>query len=137
MHIKECFQNINLKRKDYFEKILHEYDINMVQLEILVYLSEFPKSNTFTDIIKRKDYTKSHISTSITYLVSSGFIEKRGCIENKKVFKLCLLEKSKPLIKEYYKYSLEFNKQALKDISESEIEQFEKVLKKMSQNLGD
>ncbi|MFI3177403.1 MAG: MarR family winged helix-turn-helix transcriptional regulator [Eubacteriales bacterium] len=134
--MKERFHSINLKRKQYFNSIIDQYGLNLMEIEILGFLSEEPDSNTFTDIMRAKDYAKSHISTAITNLVNSNYIEKCCCDNNKKVQQLFLLERSGPIIDAYNRCVNEFHKNAFTGLTSQELEVFNQVIDKINDNLS-
>lgn len=135
MNFREYFHSISLKRRGYFDPVLEQYGLTMLQLEILVSLHEEPNSNTFTDIMKAKDYAKSHISTAINHLVEEGYIVRKPSATNKKVYYLYLLEKSHPLVTAYGDCIQRFQADAFAGITEEELALYEKILIKMRHNL--
>ncbi|MFI3212347.1 MAG: MarR family winged helix-turn-helix transcriptional regulator [Eubacteriales bacterium] len=134
-NLNETFHAISIKRKQYFNKMIEKYDLNLIEIEILAFLNKEPDSNTFTEIMKAKDYAKSHMSTAITHLVTRGYIEKRSLDTNKKVHKLYLLDKSFNVIKDYDLCISRFRGDAFTGISEDGIKVFEQVIHKMNTNL--
>lgn len=135
MEIREIFHSITLQRKYYFDELLIKHDLNLMELEILVFLYEFPKSNTLTAIFKTKGFAKSHVSNAISNLVQRGYVLKETSDTNKKVHNLTLVEISHNVINDYYSCVNLFRKDAFLDISQQEIEIFEQVVCKISKNL--
>lgn len=135
--IKDSFHMINMKRRNFFEELLEKNDLNFMEVEIVVFLNDVPESNTFTDIMKSKDYAKSHISVAISRLVEKEYIKKESLPNNKKTYKLFLLEKSKPIVDEYNICVEEFRKCAFSGVTDEEYKIFERVIWRMSQNLMD
>lgn len=136
MNIKEVFHSINLKRKNFFADLLESSQLNMMQLEILSYLHEFPDNNTFTEIMKSKDYARSQISAAITGLIQQGFLKKEPHPGNRKVFFLILQEKSSAIVEDYAICNENFEKVALVGITEEEKELFEIIYGKIQKNLA-
>lgn len=135
MNLHETFHTITLKRKSYFNELLNDIELNLLELEILAYLNDYPDNNTFTEIQKWKDYSKSHVSTSITHLIDKGYISKEVSKNNKKIYHITLLEKSLSIIEEYKKCIDNFKNDAFKDISTQEREYLYQILLKISNNL--
>lgn len=132
---KELFHNISTKRKVYFDPLLSEVDLALIDVEILAYIDEFPENNTFTEILNSKEYSKSHISTAIKRLISRGYLTREKSENNKKIYHLKLQQNSNYIINEYKKYVQKFQEDALKDISQQEIEILTNLLKKINNNL--
>lgn len=137
MNLRARFHTINLKRSYFFLQLAEETGLNEAQLEILVTLKECPESNTFTEIMRRKDYAKSYVSNAIASLVERGYVVKRSAQGNKKVYNLFLLEKSEEIIQRYYLCVGQFQQEVLKGISESDLNTFQAVLDQMVTNLQD
>ncbi len=135
-NMKEQFHSISLKRKQYFNRVIEQYGLNLMEIEVLGFLSEQPDSNTFTDIMRAKDYAKSHISTAINRLVTDGYIEKRCVGNNKKTQQLFLLDRSTPIIAEYHRCIKTFQQDAFAGLTEHELAIFEQVIAKMNDNLS-
>ncbi len=133
--LKESFHSINLKRKNYFDEVLEQTELNMMELEVIVHLDLFPENNTFTDIMKSKDYAKSYVSKAISHLVELGYIKKEVSPTNKKVHNLFLLEKGKPMVALYDECVQHFRDHAFEGVSREEYEVFERVIGKISRNL--
>lgn len=132
---KELFHNIILQRKVYFEPLLKEFDLSLIDIEILAFIHEYPKNNTFTDILISKEYSKSHISSSISKLIQREYLIRENSPTNKKVYYLKLIDKSNFIIDEYYRYVGIFQKDALESITQDEIDNFNRLLEKIYHNL--
>ncbi len=136
MNLRAKFHAINQKRSTYFTDLVEETGLSEVQIEILVALKELPDSNTFTDILKTKDYAKSYISNAITALVERGYVAKQGSLTNKKVYRLFLLEESQEIIDQYYLCVAQFQRDALHGVSQEDRDGFCAVLDQMESNLN-
>ncbi|MFI3171857.1 MAG: hypothetical protein R3Y58_05790 [Eubacteriales bacterium] len=133
--LKETFHSVNLKRKTYFDELLEDTDLNLMEIEILLFLKEYPENNSFTAIIKSKDYAKSYVSKAITHLVELEYLKKEAFTDNKKMYQLFLLEKSHQIIEEYNRCVERFRSCAFAGISDEDAVVFERVMQKISQNL--
>lgn len=134
-NLKEQIRKIELKRKNYFNELIEKTDLNLMQLEIMVSLYEFPEQNTFTEIMKSKDYAKSFVSTAINNLVKRGYVKKLPQPCNKKVFTLALESNCEEIIQAYYKCVESFQADAAKGISEEKFQVFKDILIEVANNL--
>ncbi len=126
---------ISAKRREFFAEVLHREGLTLIEAEILMFLHSNPDSNTLTEIINAKDFTKSHASTAITELVSAGYLAKNISPKNKKVLKLTLLPKSEPIIEQLLDCIRCFHDKALQDISRPEQQELNRILLKICENL--
>lgn len=134
-NLKDQIRKIELKRKNYFNELIEKTDLNLMQLEIMVSLYEFPEQNTFTEIMKSKDYSKSFVSTAINNLVILGYVKKIPQPCNKKVFTLVLENNCEEIIQAYYKCVDSFYADASKGVSDEKIQVFKAVLNEIVINL--
>lgn len=135
LNIRESFHEMNLKRKLFFDEFLEDSELNIMEIEILVFLNEYPDSNTFTEIMRSKGYAKSYVSKAISNLVEKEYISKQSIERNKKSFRLYLLPKSGAIIEGYETCVKAFKDVAFANISEEELEAFEMVIHKIVTNL--
>lgn len=133
---KELFHNITLKRKKYFEKLLLDYELYIIDLEVLYFIYLNPSINTFSSLLASKEYTKSHLSTAINRLIEKQYLSKELSSTNKKVYYLKLEDKSKKIIDEYEICSKKFKSVCHKNITKEEYDAYLAVLIKISQNLS-
>ncbi len=136
IEMQELFHGISQKRKNYFSPMLEQYDLNLIEIEILVFLVQHPDSNTFTQIMQAKDYAKSHISNAVNRLVEGGYLERQGVPHNKKIHQLYPLIQSDQLVTQYHQCIQRFHADAFDNIDPVDIETFCKVINQMSQNLS-
>lgn len=137
MEFNEISHSLSLKRKNYFNELLYQTDLNMMELDIIYYLANNPEKNTFTEIQKWKDYSKSHISTSITHLINKGYIIREVSEKNKKIHHLKLQETSDDIIIELNKCQENYDNDVFKNISKQDKQKLFEILNKMSNNLKD
>ncbi len=133
--IKENFHIIALKRKTYFDTLIQDSDLNMMEIEILYFLHAYPSSNTFTKIQESRDYAKSHVSMAISNLVKKQYIKKEYAPNNKKIFHLFLQDKSNWIIEEFDKCKNTFYKDVFTGIKKEHQEIFIQVIETMTSNL--
>ncbi len=133
--VKEKFHTMLLKRKSYFEELIYGTQLNMIEIEILHFLKQYPQSNTFTKIQESKDYAKSHVSTAIQNLVKKEYLVRTYAPNNKKVFHLQVLDKSKEVIQRYEQCCERFNQVAFQGVNDEEKQAFLNMIDKMIHNL--
>lgn len=135
MDFQEFAHSTSVKRIVYFAELLEKTGLTMMDIEIIVYLKEYPEKNTFTQVQQWKNYSKSHISTSITHLVEKGYLSKKMSENNKKIHYLIPLDKCNYIVTEYKKCVSIFLKVAFDGVSEKEKEFLLQIFKKVSDNL--
>lgn len=135
MDFQEFAHCTSVKRVVYFAELLEKTELNMMDIEIILHLIEYPEKNTFTEVQKWKGFSKSHISTAITHLVEKGYIIKKESETNKKIHYLIPQEKCKQIVTEYRKCVSTFQKVAFDGVSEDEKAFLLDIFKKITDNL--
>ncbi len=135
LFLKDYLYTIATKRKEFFTTLLHHENINLLEAEILMFMHTNMRASTLTEIINAKDFAKSHVSVAITRLEKGGYLSKNTTPKNKKTQILTLLPKSEMLIRQLNDCTQEFHQKAFKGISETEIDQMDKILAKICSNL--
>ncbi len=134
--MQELFHGISQKRKNYFNAMVEEYDLNLIEIEILAFLVQSPNRNTFTQIMQAKDYAKSHISNAVNHLVERGYLTKEGVAHNKKIHHLYPQPQSDQIVTQYHQRLQRFHADAFAHIDPSDLEAFRSVILQMNQNLS-
>lgn len=133
--LREAFHYVNMRRKLYFDQFIDEVELNLMEIEILVFLNQYPENNTFTEIMRSKGYAKSYVSKAISNLVELEYIRKQGIENNKKVYRLFLLDKSQSVIEAYDACVKKFRNDAFAGIDNEDLEIFDNVINKIANNL--
>ena len=108
--------------------------INMTQMQIIVYLSE-NENVCQKDLEKQTRLKKASITGALNSLELKGIIERRSCPEDRRRNIIVLTEKMEKIRGLIDRRTDEVADIAFKDISDKEIAQFKKTLLKISDNL--
>lgn len=73
------------------DSVCFRYDLTRMELAVLLFLANNPQYDTASDIVEKRRFTKSHVSTTVKSLESRGFIlrEYRGNNRKTAHLKLC------------------------------------------------
>jgi len=119
----------------FLDPIYHSYQLNKIELDILLFLSRFPQHDTAADIVKRRLLAKSYVSTAVNTLYQKGLIDKVHRDENKKTIHLVLLPKSETIVKAGQKAQDLFLDTVKDGLTVEELICFETITSKMMQNV--
>jgi MarR family transcriptional regulator, transcriptional regulator for hemolysin len=89
---------------------------------------------SLAEILEVKPITLSRL---IDRLQASGWVERRTDPDDRRVMRLYLTEKARPLQEKMQELALQTRRQALADLSEEEYGQLFGILKKMKANLSE
>ena len=64
--------------------VCQKYQLRQMEYDILMFLHHNPQYHTAADIVRVRNSTKSHVSTSLKVLEERGLIEKKVADGNKK-----------------------------------------------------
>lgn len=117
------------------DDICSKYNISNVELDVLLFLSNNPKYDTAKDIVELRGLAKSYVSKAVDLLIRKEMISTFGDEKDRRITHLKLEEKSYEIIEEGKLSQNNFLEILYKDISQSERENLQKTLNKMSQNI--
>lgn len=121
--------------RSFLEPIYHDYHLNKIELDILLFLSRFPQYDTAADIVKRRMLAKSNVSTAVNTLYQKGLINKVHRDQNKKTIHLVLLPESDDVVNAGQKAQHLFIDTLKDGLTIEEMIYFETITSKMMQNV--
>ena len=92
--------------------VCQKYQLRQMEYDILMFLYHNPQYHTAADIVRVRNSTKSHVSTSLKVLEERGLIEKKVADGNKKHIDVYLSASAQPIIAE----GLEAQRQFARDM---------------------
>lgn len=93
MLLSEFWTNQSLIKALYtqcVEPVCNKHNLTRMELDILLFLANNPQFDSAADIIEKKHFTKSHVSTSVRSLEQKGFLCKSYAPSNHKTLHLSL-----------------------------------------------
>lgn len=117
------------------DPVAEAYGLTRMELDILLFLANNPGFDTATDITARRGLTKSHVSSSVKKLSERGFLGRSFQEGNAKTIHLEIQDAAAGVVKEGKRQQIEFGKTILGEIEETELEQFQHTLRRLSENM--
>ena len=114
MHFKELYRLV-------FEPYGEMYHLTETEMEILLFLRDDSVYNTARDICKMRGIAKSNVSNGIRMLERKGYVSIRIDEENRKIHRLSLTEKSRPIAAELWQIYEECQERILDGITKEEV----------------
>ena len=121
----------------FLNPICNQYDLSKIELDILLFLANSQQHNTASDIVKRRFFTKSHVSASVKTLVDKELIKKEFWHHNRKTVHLVLTSSSHSIIKDGQKAQQQFLSALKKGMTIEQVSFFDDVTKKIIKNTAD
>jgi DNA-binding MarR family transcriptional regulator len=120
-----------------FDEIKRNYDLKKVEIEVLFFLSKCGSENTPTDIARRLNLNRGHVSQAIDALLKRGYIESAPDAEDRRSMHYSVTPDAQRVIDEIADVRMKMDKQILKGISDEELEVYRRISDKMIQNIRD
>lgn len=114
--------------------VSREYGLTSAELAILLFLANNPEYDTATEIVQKRHLAKSHVSTSLRSLEEKGLLRKEYRGNDRRTVHLVLEKSSEEIVKKGQAAQVRFYDILTEGIPESEREQFERILEKISSN---
>ncbi len=115
--------------------VCKKYNLKHREFDILIYLHTYPNEATATDIVRKENLSKSHVSVSLRALEERGLVKGEYQGNNRRTIYLKLTDASKPIVDEGIETRAVFAKTMLDGFSETEIQEFFKSLGKVKKNV--
>lgn len=115
--------------------IMKEYDLRIVELDILFFLSKDKHLDTAKEIMQKKHLSKAHISKSIDNLKKRNLIRISEDAQDHRILHIALDESAYEVVDKVMKVYAECLQTIHKGITEEEWETVHRVLHKMLQNI--
>lgn len=117
------------------EQIKKKYDLKKVDIEVLFFLSKCGSENTPTDVTKRLNLNRGHVSQAIDMLLRRRLIAAVADENDRRCMHYIITEEAVALIDEIADVKREMDEQILRGITQEELEFYKKISDKMLQNI--
>jgi DNA-binding MarR family transcriptional regulator len=118
-----------------FNEIKKKYDLKKVEIEVLFFLSKCGNENTPTDITRRLNLNRGHVSQAIDLLLKRQLIAAVADVQDRRCMHYTITTNAVAIIDEIANVKKRMDEQILKDISEKELELYKKISDKMIKNI--
>lgn len=121
--------------KNHFDTINKKYSLKKVDIEVLLYLSQYNESNRPTDIFKMLKINRGYISQSIDTLIKMGYIAPLPDHEDRRITHYNITEDAKEIISELSALKRDFYIRLFEGFSEEEKKMYTSLTYRMIKNL--
>jgi DNA-binding MarR family transcriptional regulator len=118
-----------------FDEIKKEHDLKKVEIEVLFFLSKCGNENTPTDITRRLNLNRGHVSQAIDSLLKREFVAAVADVQDRRCMHYTITTNAVAIIDEIANVKKEMDLQILKGITEEELELYKKISDKMIKNI--
>jgi DNA-binding MarR family transcriptional regulator len=117
------------------DEIKKKYDLKKVEIEVLFFLSKCGSENTPTDITKRLNLNRGHVSQAIDVLLRRKLIAAVADEKDRRCMHYTITPNAVPVIDEIANVKKRMDEQILKGITAEELETYKKISEKMMKNI--
>lgn len=82
----------------YLHSVLEKYDLNMVDIRVLLFLSDHEKYDTARDIVEMRFMAKSYVSKAVEKLIARGLLGRKHSGTDRRYVHLSLSEEAEPIV---------------------------------------
>ena len=118
------------------EPVMEEYNLRLVELDILVLLHREKEIDTAKKIVQKKHFSKAHISKSIDHLCAGRFIELCEDDADHRILHISLTDRSREVVEKIIRIYKECKEIMQQGISKEEIEILKRTVEKMNANIS-
>ena len=119
----------------YYSAILEKYSLSLIDVRVLLFLSEPGGYDTARDIVKVHGIAKSYVSKSIDKLIEKGFLEGKHMQEDRRYVHLAIKEEAFPLIDAMRERRNKMLERLFRGVSDEQLELLGEIARKINANI--
>ena len=116
------------------EPLKKKYELNQLELDILMFLNNNPQYDTANEIVKIRHLTKSNVSSAVDYLEKRKLLKRERDEKNRKIIHLSLLSSADKIIADGKKIQLVYGKTLIHGFSKEEKTLFKDFFERVCAN---
>jgi DNA-binding MarR family transcriptional regulator len=120
-----------------FDEIKKKHNLKKVDIEVLFFLSKCGNENTPTDITKRLNLNRGHVSQAIDVLLKKKLIAAVADEKDRRCVHYTITTGAVSVIDEIANVKKRLDEQVLQGITEEELSMYKKISDKMLRNIRD
>lgn len=118
----------------YAKPVREQYELTQMEYDILMFLHNNPEYDTAAEIIRVRQLTKSHVSTSVKKLIEKGYLLACHAKHNNKTIHLQITPLAAPLVADGEMAQKEFGAQLFRGFSEEEFQTVQGFFERLYDN---
>lgn len=119
----------------YYSAILEKYSLSLIDVRVLLFLSEPGGYDTARDIVKVHGIAKSYVSKSIDKLIEKGFLEGKHIQEDRRYVHLAIKEEAFPVIDAMRERRNKMLERLFRGVSDEQLELLGEIARKINANI--
>lgn len=131
----ETSRRIMKLRESVLKKICDQYELTMIQGNIITFLYNNPGKDTATDIVELRMLSKGNVSRAVEELIQKKLLKRELDKKDRRVIHLLLLPSVDEIIEQIKKEQEKFQKEIYRGFSEEEMEIYLKLNERMRKNI--
>lgn len=112
-----------------------EFHMSKVEMDVLLFLYNNPQFDTARDIVEYRHIAKSYVSKAVELLVKKGALLIKEDTKDRRIIHLEITGKAMEAAKQARRVQERIMEELFQNLTEEEQNLFEKVLRKMSDNI--
>lgn len=130
------FYSLIEKEYDFVRKrIMSECKLTSVEVDVLLFLSNNPKADTASDVVKTRKITKSYVSLAVKQLMEKEYLIRKTEDGNQKSLHLIITPKATKVVNYGKQMQREFLNKMFKGFTKQEKEEFYSFYERIAVNL--
>ena len=136
MKAQERFLLANTLFEQMISPLRKQYGITLMEYYILCFLLEYPNQNTAADIVKMRNFTKSHVSISVHSLQEKGFLIGEYQDGNRKTIRLKMTEQAMQFTKQARSIKDDFLQILFAGFDNDDMDTFRNYIYRIEENIS-
>ncbi|MCD7826795.1 MAG: MarR family transcriptional regulator [Clostridiaceae bacterium] len=116
--------------------VLKKYNLNMVDVRVLLFLYEHKRFDTAKDIVSERYLTKSYVSKSLEKLIDRGFLSTKHMKNDRRYIHLIIEEEALPIIQAVHTQRQKMMRALFQGVTEEQTAVLGDIATKLSRNIS-
>lgn len=117
------------------EPVCRKWDLTRSEVDVLLFLYNNPQFDRAADIVTRRGMAKSHVSMSVANLADRWLLVREFSPEDRRTAHLRLTQQGRVIAAEARQAQKEFFHLLYQDVSEEELDLWDKITRKVCENI--
>ena len=132
--------NVFSKMRSLYRKmcvqVCQRYGINQTNLDILLFLGQYPQYNTARDMCEIRGVKSGIVSVAVEQLIQKGYLERRPDERDHRIQRLFLTESGSQVVSDGKEACIRAKEKLCTGITKEEMEVLNGIIKKLAGNLN-
>lgn len=135
IEVMNVFSKMRSQYRNMCVPVCQKYGINQTNLDILLFLGQYPQYNTARDMCEIRGIKTGIVSVAVEQLIQKGYLERRSDERDHRIQRLFLTDGGRMAVSDGKASCMQVKEKLCTGITTEEMEVLDGIIKKIAENL--